>query len=200
MIVIADNDRETVALLSEALRRFGYEVLAVESAEEALRAALENRPDLVFVETNLPGTSGYTVCRALKDRYGPSLPVFFVSRERTEPFDRVAGLLLGADDYLVKPFDPGEVVARVRRFVAPPDARTGSEEEQAWNLTRREQEVLDLVARGHTDADISQRLQIAPKTVGTHVQRILVKLRVHSRAQAVAAVYLAAPQAIKPER
>jgi DNA-binding NarL/FixJ family response regulator len=190
LIIVVDNDSEAVSLLSDALRRFGYEVLTVESGEEGLAAAEAERPELVLLETKLPGTSGYAICRALKDRYGSSLPVFFVSGDRTEPFDRVAGLLVGADDYLVKPFDPYEVIARMQRFVAPSEER--SESASLWNLTKREQEVLDLLAQGQTETEIAERLLIAPKTVATHIQRILAKLRVRSRTQAVALVHLAA--------
>jgi DNA-binding NarL/FixJ family response regulator len=200
MIIVVDNDTEAVSLLSDALHRFGYEVLVVESGEEALVATEEERPELVLLETKLPGTSGYAVCRALKSRYGSSLPVFFVSGDRTEPFDRVAGLLVGADDYLVKPFDPYEVIARLQRFVAPSQER--SESAARWNLTKREQEVLGLLAQGHTEAEIAERLHITSKTVATHIQRILSKLRVRSRAQAVALAHLAAAKdhQKKPER
>jgi DNA-binding NarL/FixJ family response regulator len=190
VIIIVDDNSDAVRPLSDALARFGYDVLAIESGEEALAAAERERPALVLLETKLPGTSGYAVCRELKDRYGSGLPVFFVSGERTEPFDRVAGLLVGADDYLVKPFDPDEVVARVRRFVSP--ARGNGRPRRRWSLTRREQEVLDLLAEGKAEADIAEELFITRKTVATHIQRILGKLGVNSRAQAVALVHTTA--------
>ncbi len=190
LLLIVDDNSDAVRLLSEALGRFGYESLAVDSGEEALDAAERERPELVLLETKLPGTSGYAVCRELKDRYGSGLPVFFISGERTEPSDRVAGLLVGADDYVVKPFDPDEVVARVRRFVAP--ARGNGRPTRRWSLTKREQEVLDLLAQGQAEAEIAEELFISRKTVATHIQRVLSKLRVRSRAQAVALVHTTA--------
>jgi DNA-binding response OmpR family regulator len=60
-----------------------------------------------------PRHPGYEICRRLRDRYGDAVPVLFVSGERTEAVDRLAGLLLGGDDYLVKPFEPDELLARV---------------------------------------------------------------------------------------
>jgi DNA-binding NarL/FixJ family response regulator len=196
LIIIVDDDAGVVSVLSDALTRFGYGVLPVESGEEALAAAQQERPDLVLLETKLPGMSGYAVCRELKDLYGSRLPVFFVSGERTEPFDRVAGLLVGADDYLIKPFDPDEVVARVRRFVSP--SRGKARPAPNWKLTTREQEVLDLLAEGRAETEIAEELFITRKTVATHIQRILMKLRVHSRAQAVALVHTTALREAQP--
>jgi DNA-binding NarL/FixJ family response regulator len=190
LISIVDNDFEGVSLLADALARVGYRVETFERGEDALLAAEHEPPDLVLVDTKLPGMSGYAVCREFKDRLGTAIPVFFVSADRTESSDRVAGFLVGADDYLVKPFDPDEVVARVRRFVSPVARTTRSA--QDWNLTKREREVLDLLAEGRTEQEIAEQLFITPKTVATHIQRVLRKLEVHSRTQAVALVHTTA--------
>lgn len=71
---------------------------------------------LVVLDVNIPGISGYEICRRLRDEFGPALPILFLSGERTESFDKVAGLLVGGDDYLVKPFSPDELVARVQKL------------------------------------------------------------------------------------
>jgi two-component system, NarL family, nitrate/nitrite response regulator NarL len=164
------------------LRRAGYSTHEAEAGEEALAAAKRARPALVIVEALLPGMSGYEVCRELKDEFGEALPIVFVSGNRTEPGDRVAGLLLGGDDYVVKPFDPDELLARVRRLLPTPldDGRT------AHKLTARELHVLSLLVDGLTQSEIAEKLFISPKTVGKHIEHILAKLGVHSRAQAVA--------------
>src|SRR5213078_1111954 len=96
---------------------------------------------------------------------------------------RVAGLLLGADDYLVKPIQFDHLLARVRRLVAQPAPVVGP---VASPLTPREQEVLGLLAEGLEQDEIANRLFITPKTVAKHIERILGKLGVRSRAQAVA--------------
>src|SRR5205814_5427055 len=138
-------------------------------------------PAAAIVDVNLGGgQSGYEISRELRDLFG-DLPVVFVSGERTESFDRVAGLLLGAADYIVKPFEPDELVARVRRLVVPEEPRRS-----ASTLTARERDVLRLLADGLDQRRIATELFLSPKTVATHIQHILGKLGVHSRAQAVA--------------
>jgi len=169
-------------LISHVLNRAGYTTYLANTGEEALAAAKRERPVLVIVEPLLPGVSGYEVCRELKDEFGETLPIIFVSRNRTEPGDRVAGLLVGGDDYLVKPLDPNELLARVRRLL--PAALAG--ERTARGLTRRELDVLSLLVDGLSQPEIAAKLFVTPKTVGKHIEHILAKLGVHSRAQAVA--------------
>ena len=156
---------------------------------EALELANSARPALVLLEVNLAQVSGYEVCRELRDAFGEDMSIIFVSGDRTEPYDRVAGLLLGADDYVVKPFDEGELLARIRSSLrhseSVPRALANGSKSSIASLTARELEVLGLLARGLAQADIAGKLVISPKTVGTHIQRILSKLGVHSRAQAV---------------
>jgi two-component system nitrate/nitrite response regulator NarL len=118
----------------------------------------------------------------LPDSRAFALPIVFVSGTRTESGDRVAGLLVGGDDYLVKPFDPNELLARVRRLL-PPRLAGG---ETTRKLTRRELDVLSLLVEGLSQSEIAEKLFISPKTVGKHIEHILAKLGVHSRAQAVA--------------
>jgi DNA-binding NarL/FixJ family response regulator len=117
------------------------------------------------------------------------LPIIFISGERVDSYDRVAGLMLGAEDYLFKPFDPDELLARVRRSLGRTSERATTESEAAElmdALTRREREVLSLLAAGRSSKQIARELVISPRTLGTHVQHILKKLGVHSRTQAVA--------------
>jgi DNA-binding NarL/FixJ family response regulator len=110
----------------------------------------------------------------------------FLSGERVEAFDRAAGLMLGADDYLLKPFSSEELVARVRGLLRRTLPTPRSLETK---LTVRELEVLRLLAGGLGQKEISGRLAISTKTVGTHIEHILMKLGVQSRTQAVALAY-----------
>jgi DNA-binding NarL/FixJ family response regulator len=106
-----------------------------------------------------------------------------------ETYDRVAGLLLGGDDYVIKPFEPEELIARVRRAIT----RTAQSEQtlssEKFRLTPREEEILRLFADGLGPQAISDRLQISAKTVSSHTQRLLPKLRVHRGTEAVALAY-----------
>jgi DNA-binding NarL/FixJ family response regulator len=186
-ILIVDDDPAMRELLSSLLDQAGLSTRQAATGEEALADARKERPRLVLLDVRLPGVSGYEVCRELRERYGEQLPIVFLSGERVESFDRAAGLLLGADDFVVKPFAPDELLARVRRLVARFTPAT--EEADRQKLTRREAEVLHLLANGLAQPEIAKELVISPKTVSSHIQHILAKLGVHSRAQAVAAVH-----------
>ena len=187
-ILIVDDDAGYRAFVASIFERAGYAIRESETGPKALNAAREERPSCILLDVHLPGMTGYQVCRELRDEYGQAFPIIFVTGARTEPADRVAGLLLGADDYVVKPFDPDELLARVHRSLAragngasPYGARAAS-----FDLTRREREVLALLADGLDAKAIARSLVISPKTVATHIQRILAKLGVHNRTQAVA--------------
>jgi DNA-binding NarL/FixJ family response regulator len=189
LILVVDRNAGTRSRVAGLLERMGYETHQAQNGREALEAARQAQPALVLLEINLTEVSGYEVCRELRDRFGDEIAIIFLSGDRTEPYDRVAGLLLGADDYIVKPFDEGELLARVRsalRHSAVPPSNGSRGDPTAEALTTREREVLKLLARGRIQAEIAQELFISPKTVAGHIQRVLTKLGVHSRAQAVA--------------
>ena len=192
-IFVVDDDAHSREFLRALLNAGGYaDVLELETGEEALVQAGDQHPSLVLLDIVLPGISGYEVCHQLRDRFGDQLPIIFVSGTRTEPHDRVAGLLIGADDYLVKPFFPGELVARVRRLLVRNGAENGNDangDGPLGRLSDREREVLRLLAEGQAQESIARELFISPKTVATHIQRILTKLDVHSRAEAVGVAY-----------
>ncbi len=188
-ILIVDRNAGVRSRVASLLERMGYETREAQNGREALDTARQIQPALVLLEVNLAEVSGYEVCRELRGRFGNDVAIIFLSGDRTEPYDRVAGLLLGADDYIVKPFDEGELLARVRsalRHSAAPTTNGFQANPAAEILTIREREVLRLLARGLTQAEIAGTLFISPKTVGGHIQRVLTKLGVHSRAQAVA--------------
>src|SRR5262249_54047936 len=185
--LVVDDDERFRQIVRVALERAGFAVTFAADANTALAAVADRSPHLALVEVVMPGASGFELYQELRDRLGKELPIIFVSGERTEPHDRVAGLLLGADDYLVKPIDPDELVARLRRSLrARRDAPERGPALELPRLTAREREILALLAEGKSSAEIACELVISARTVGTHVQHILGKLRVHSRAQAVA--------------
>jgi two-component system nitrate/nitrite response regulator NarL len=191
-ILIVDDDGNYRAFVSSMLGRVGYGTREASSGEEALNSVRRERPSCVLLDVLLPGVTGYAVCRELRDEYGEGLPIIFVTGERTEPGDRVAGLLLGADDYVVKPFDPDELLARVRRSIVRSQLdgrRRGDHVRALFGLTDRERDIVMRLADGMGQKAIAVELVISPKTVATHIQRILAKLGVHSRAEAVAVAH-----------
>lgn len=182
-ILVADDDPDSRRAIAEALNRAGHATALAADGDEALAMVEACRPVLVIAEVLLPGASGYELCQAVKDRHGPSVAVILVSDRRTEPADRLAGLLIGADDYVLKPVCPAELVVRVRRLLGMP-AEGGML--SADSLTPRERVVLALLTQGLSQGEIAQRLVITQRTVAKHIEHILRKLRVHTRAQAVA--------------
>jgi DNA-binding NarL/FixJ family response regulator len=183
-ILIVDDDASMRALVAAILEEAGYPTICVECGESALLAASQSSLSAAVLDVNLDGLSGYEVCHELRRRHGTGLPIIFISGDRTEPFDRAAGMLLGADDYLAKPFAPSELVGCVDSAIerAKPESRRGV-------LTVREHEILELLASGLAQGAIATQLEISPRTVATHIERILAKLGVRSRAQAVALAY-----------
>ncbi|MGH2763372.1 MAG: response regulator transcription factor [Thermoleophilaceae bacterium] len=190
-VLVVDPDPRHRRFLDGALRHGGFRVESVATGEEAVDLAHRELPQLVLLEVQLDGISGYEVCRALREEYGATLSIVFLSGDRCEPCDREAGLLLGADEHLGKPLSRGELLARIRslqrrsRRRDPRRRGSGSRDD----LTDRELEVLGLLADGLTPAMIAERLFVTPKTVAKHLEHILMKLGVHSRAEAVAAAY-----------
>jgi two-component system, NarL family, nitrate/nitrite response regulator NarL len=187
LVLIADDDDVSRARLAELLRTAGYQPLEADTGEQALALARAHEPAAAILEIPLFGISGYELCTALKTEFGGGLPVVFLTGSRIEPYDRVAGLLLGADDYVTKPYAAGELLVRLRNLL---QRRTNPEETRlARRLTRREHEVLGLMAEGLQHREIARKLFISPKTVGTHVEHILRKLGARSRAQAIAIAF-----------
>lgn len=120
-VLVVDDDENVVRLISLYLKREGYSVLEAQDGESAVRMHRRHRPDLVVLDIMLPGIDGWEVCRLLREEYGT--PIIMLTA-RDEDYDKVLGLELGADDYVTKPFNPRELVARVKavlRRAASPD-------------------------------------------------------------------------------
>ncbi len=113
-ILVVDDDREIVRLVQAYLEQYGYEVLVAYDGETALHVLRRERPDLMLLDLMLPRRDGRDVTRVVRSDAGlAALPIIMLTA-RVEDHDKIIGLELGADDYVTKPFNPGEVVARVR--------------------------------------------------------------------------------------
>jgi two-component system, OmpR family, response regulator RegX3 len=165
-ILMVEDEASITVPLAEALEREGFDTEVAHTVREALEATERTLPDLVLLDVMLPDGSGYDVCRRLRER--SNVPIIMLTA-RGEETDRVVGLELGADDYVVKPFSAREVAARVRavlrradstpagterrgaRGVGPlrldPDRRSASLDGAELDLTRKEFELLELLLR-----------------------------------------------------
>lgn len=117
-VLIVEDDFDTVELVRLYLSRDGYKVLAATDGLEGLRLAREARPDLVVLDLMLPGLDGMELCRILREE---SEVAIIMLTARVEEEDRLAGLEMGADDYVTKPFSPRELAARVRAVLRRTD-------------------------------------------------------------------------------
>ena len=117
-LLIVDDDRDMLKLLGLAFHRKGFEVVAAESGEIALQKAREEMPDLVVLDIMLPDISGLEVCQRLHQRLETAnLPVLLLSA-KGQTADKIAGLQAGAEDYVTKPFEMPELIARIELILS----------------------------------------------------------------------------------
>lgn len=114
-ILIVEDDEAITNLERDYLVLSGYEVDTARTGNDGLFKALGNDYDLILLDIMLPGTDGFAICKRLREK--KEIPVLFVSAKK-EAYDKIQGFGLGADDYIVKPFDPAELVARVKAHIA----------------------------------------------------------------------------------
>ena len=122
-ILIVEDDVEIAMLERDYLEIEGFETQTVSDGETAVEAALTGGFDLLLLDLMLPGCNGYDVCRRIRDRV--DIPILMVTA-RTDSVDKIRGLGLGADDYIAKPFDPAELVARVKAHLSRYARLTGT--------------------------------------------------------------------------
>jgi DNA-binding NarL/FixJ family response regulator len=188
-VLVADGEGPDRALIATLLERIGCVTHQARTGIEALALAQTVRPDAFVLDVELPETSGLEVCHELRAEFGDHVPIVLVSATRVTTLDRVAAFLIGADEYVTKPFEPDELLVRVRSLLRRKNGLHANGHTSAnglSSLTPRERDVLASLARGHNQTAIAAELVVTEKTVATHIQRILSKLGVHSRAEAVA--------------
>lgn len=200
-ILVADDDESIVDLIALYLEKEGFQVITARDGGEALSRVAQHNPDLVVLDIMMPVKDGWDVCREIRQRYG--MPVIMLTA-RSEDYDKILGLELGADDYITKPFNPRELVARVKAVLRR-SRRTGDEprllhhpglvvnldeftvtkEGEPVALTRKELELLWLLA-GRPNQVFSREQLLSQiwgydytgdtRTVDTHIKRLRQKL------------------------
>jgi DNA-binding response OmpR family regulator len=118
-VLIIDDDRKHSELLQAYFKRFGINLVCAFEAEEGFRKLRREEPDLVLLDVMLPGKDGFEICREI--RKNSNIPIIMLTA-RGDVIDRVSGLELGADDYMGKPFEPRELVARVQAILRRSEA------------------------------------------------------------------------------
>ena len=164
-VLIIDDDRKHSELLQAYCKRFGIKLICALEAEEGFRKLNREEPDLLLLDVMLPGKDGFEICREV--RKSSNIPIIMLTA-RGDVIDRVSGLELGADDYIGKPFEPRELVARVQATLRRADsssseaaklefkglsidseARIASVDGKPVDLTSMEFELLLILARKH---------------------------------------------------
>jgi two-component system alkaline phosphatase synthesis response regulator PhoP len=203
-ILVVDDDREIVRLLRGYLEQAAYEVLCAHDGETALHILRREHPDLAMLDLMLPDRDGWEITRIVRsDPTLVDLPIIMLTA-RVEDHDKIIGLEMGADDYVTKPFNPREVVARVRAVLrraqgqsSPPriiragqvtidlDAHLVEVDEQAVNLTPTEFNLLQALAEypGHAltrleliEKGLGYTYEGLDRTVDSHIKNLRRKL------------------------
>jgi DNA-binding NarL/FixJ family response regulator len=206
-ILIVDDDSTLRAALTRYLGERGFLVRNATSGSEALDLFKQDPPDLVVSDVMMPEMDGFAFCSELRAiRSGQLVPFIFLSG-RGELDDRIQGHTMGADDYLVKPFHPKELIAKIeaqlersRRMHAEiirlvqqvePSAEAAPARlpQEPLPLTPAEEKVFWEVIQGYTNKQIGDRLFISPRTVQTHLSNILSKLSLENRSQLIRYAY-----------
>ena len=199
-ILIVDDDSTLRAALERYLKDRGFAVRCAASGKEGLESFTQDPPDLIVSDVVMPEMDGYELCgRVRESEVGQLIPFIFLSG-RCDLEDRIQGHSIGADDYLVKPFHPRELIAKIEAQLAranrihsqieralqqPSEAEASEPEHPPLPLTPAEEKVFWEVIQGYTNKKIGDRLFISPRTVQTHLSNILSKLALENRSQLI---------------
>ncbi len=197
-ILIVDDDNTLQIALKRRLQSYGFEVIDADSGQDALDKLGDQPVDVVVSDILMPEMNGFEFCRQLRERpNGQSVPFIFLS-SLGDLNDRVQGYELGADDYLVKPFHSQELAAKIQAALArvermklafeqstPQAASTALDQPEPLPLSPAEEKVFWEVVQGFTNKEIADNLYISPRTVQTHLSRIMTKLGFTNRSQIV---------------
>jgi DNA-binding NarL/FixJ family response regulator len=201
IILVADDNLGTRLSVSDYLEISGYSVITAEDGQQALSMIDRYHPHLIVTDINMPKLDGYELVRKVRQR--PEfrlLPVVFLT-ERSSTEERIRGYQLGCDMYLPKPFEMQELSAVIRNLLersqiiqsewrfsslevtrSQPQTPTSP---NTFDLTKREQQVLDLLTTGLSNGDIGNKLHLSARTVEKYVSSLLRKTETSNRAELV---------------
>ena len=193
-LLLIDDDPNLILLVKDYLEFRGYEVMTAENGRDALDILEKDVPDMIICDVMMPEMDGYTlVDHVRKDPKTSWVPVLFLSAKGQSP-DRVKGLNSGADVYMVKPFEPEELVAQVesslsqaKRFLGyngrGGDITSKIQVPDSVELTPTELRVVEKVAKGMANREIATELNVSQRTIESHVSNMLNKTSLHNRTE-----------------
>jgi DNA-binding NarL/FixJ family response regulator len=194
-LLLIDDDPNLILLVKDYLEFRGYEVVTAENGREALEVLESEVPDMIICDVMMPEMDGYQLVSTIRQDPKTSwIPVLFLSA-KGQSQDRVKGLNIGADVYMVKPFEPEELVAQVEsslkqasRLIQHKDAKGGDNAPKIQvpfdvELTPTELRVVQFVARGMANREIADELNVSQRTIESHVSNMLGKTGLHNRTE-----------------
>jgi DNA-binding NarL/FixJ family response regulator len=193
-LLLVDDDPNLVLLVKDYLEFQGYAVDTATNGKEALKMLAVALPDMIICDIMMPEVDGYTFVEELRGNAQTNwIPLLFLSA-KGQSQDRIKGLNLGADFYMVKPFEPEELVAQVESSLKHSGrllqhADTGATTETliqvnpSVELTPTELKVVQMVAKGLANKDIAQQMSLSQRTVESHVSNMLGKTGLNNRTE-----------------
>ncbi len=193
-LLLIDDDPNLILLVKDYLEFRGYEVITAENGRDALEVLEQDIPDMIICDVMMPEMDGYTFVKQVREDARTNwIPVLFLSA-KGQSQDRVKGLNTGADVYMVKPFEPEELVAQVESSLKqtsrlmqhqPKPGENGSRIQVPFDvhLTQTELKVVQFVARGLANREIADELNVSQRTVESHVSNMLGKTGLHNRTE-----------------
>lgn len=193
-LMLVDDDPNLILLVKDYLEFRGYEVMTAGNGREALEILENTVPDLLICDVMMPEMDGYTLVQTVREDPRISwLPVLFLSA-KGQSQDRVKGLNTGADVYLVKPFEPEELVAQVESSLKQASRLIQHKSHgisqspkikarRNVELTPTELKVVQLVAQGMANREIAVEMKVSQRTIESHVSNMLGKTGLHNRTE-----------------
>ncbi|NES74312.1 MULTISPECIES: response regulator transcription factor [Okeania] len=194
-LMLVDDDPNLILLVKDYLEFRGYQVTTAENGREALEKLENEIPELIICDVMMPEMDGYTLVQHIRENPSTEwVPVLFLSA-KGQSQDRVKGLNTGADVYIVKPFEPEELVAQVEsslkqasRLIKHQNSAMVSngpkiKVRRNVELTPTELKVVQLVAQGMANRDIAQLMEVSQRTIESHVSNMLGKTGLHNRTE-----------------
>lgn len=193
-LLLIDDDPNLILLVKDYLEFRGFEVLTAENGQEALEILEQETPDMIICDVMMPEMDGYAFVEQVRENSRTSwIPVMFLSA-KGQSQDRVKGLGTGADVYMIKPFEPEELVAQVESSLKQAqrliDHSSRSSQlaptihvDESVALTPTETKVVQLVSQGLSNRDIAERLNVSQRTIESHVSNMLNKTNLHNRTE-----------------